>query len=82
MAYDSLDDTKARLDAEHATSASPSIDEKSQQIIDHAVEVLGGEKYLNVQTVIGKGFYTSFRDVSSNKYRHVGEAAAAGRHGG
>ena len=26
--------------------------------------------------------HTTFRDVSSNKYRHVGEAAAAGRHGG
>jgi hypothetical protein len=39
-----------------------SIDDKSQQIIDRAVEVLGGEKYLNVQTVTGKGFYTSFRD--------------------
>ena len=39
-----------------------SVDEKSQQIIDHAIEVLGGEKYLNVQTVIGKGFYTTFRD--------------------
>ena len=25
--------------------------------------------------------HTSFRDVSSNKYRHVGEAAAARRHG-
>jgi hypothetical protein len=46
------------------TPAAPtaSVDEKSQQIIDHAVEVLGGEKYLNVQTVIGKGFYTSYRD--------------------
>lgn len=39
-----------------------SIDDKSQQIIDHAIEILGGEKYLNVQTAIGKGFYTSFRD--------------------
>ncbi len=39
-----------------------SVDDKSQQIIDHAIEVLGGEKYLNVQTVIGKGFYTTFQD--------------------
>jgi hypothetical protein len=38
------------------------VDDKSQQIIDHAIEVMGGEKYLNVQTVIGKGFYTSYRD--------------------
>src|SRR5215211_1220850 len=39
-----------------------SIDDKSQQIIDHAIQALGGEKYLNVQTVTGKGFYTTFKD--------------------
>ena len=39
-----------------------SVDEKSQQIIDHAIEVLGGQKYLGVQTVIGKGFYSTFKD--------------------
>jgi len=39
-----------------------SVDQKSQEIIDHAIEVLGGQKYLGVQTVIGKGFYTSFKD--------------------
>src|SRR5215207_7891185 len=41
---------------------STSVDEKSQQIIDRAIETLGGQKYLDVQTVIGKGFYTTFRD--------------------
>jgi hypothetical protein len=40
--------------------AVPSIDEKSQQIIDRAISVLGGERYLNVQTVIGKGLYTTY----------------------
>jgi hypothetical protein len=39
-----------------------SVDQKSQEIIDRAVEVMGGSKYLNIQTVIGKGFYTSYRD--------------------
>lgn len=39
-----------------------SVDEKSQQIIDRAIEALGGSKYLNIQTVVGKGFYTSYRD--------------------
>lgn len=39
-----------------------SVDEKSQQIIDRAIETLGGQKYLDVQTVIGKGFYTTFKD--------------------
>ena len=45
-----------------AQTPSASVDEKSQQIIDHAIEALGGQKYLNVQTVIGKGFYTAYRD--------------------
>jgi hypothetical protein len=44
-----------------ATPAA-SVDQKSQQIIDRAIETLGGQNYLNVQTVTGKGFYTSFHD--------------------
>src|SRR5215204_3977683 len=44
------------------SASTSSVDEKSQQIIDHAIEVLGGQKYLGVQTVIGKGFYTTFKD--------------------
>jgi hypothetical protein len=39
-----------------------SVDQKSQEIIDRAIETLGGPKYLGVQTAIGKGFYTSFKD--------------------
>ena len=30
--------------------------------MDRAIEVLGGQKYLNIETVIGKGFYTTFGD--------------------
>jgi len=41
---------------------STSVDQKSQEIIDRAIETLGGQKYLGVQTVIGKGFYTTFKD--------------------
>ena len=37
-------------------------DEKSQQIINRAIEVLGGANYLNVKTVIGKGFYTTYSE--------------------
>jgi hypothetical protein len=43
-------------------ASSTSVDEKSQQIIERAIETLGGQKYLGVQTVIGKGFYTTFKD--------------------
>ena len=38
------------------------VDEKSQKIIDRGIEVLGGQAYLNVQTVFGKGFYSDFKD--------------------
>ena len=43
-------------------SPAVSVDEKSQQIIDRAITALGGPKYLGVQTVIGKGFFTAFKD--------------------
>ena len=36
--------------------------EKSEEIIKRAVEVLGGSAYLNVQSVIGRGFYTPYQD--------------------
>ena len=39
---------------------SVSVDEKSQLIIEKAVQSLGGQSYLNVSTVIGRGFYTAF----------------------
>jgi hypothetical protein len=46
----------------HFTQTPASVDQKSQEIIDHAVEALGGQKYLGVQTVLGKGFFTAFKD--------------------
>src|SRR5687768_5344478 len=55
----------AGLNAQDATQAAvptASIDEKSQQILNRAIEVLGGSNYLNVKTVIGKGFFTTFQE--------------------
>lgn len=46
----------------HSQTTAPAVDEKSKQIMDRAIEVLGGANYLNVKTVVGKGFYTSFAD--------------------
>jgi len=43
-----------------ASAPEVSVDEKSQQIIDKAVEVLGGHAYLNVNTLTGKGFFTTY----------------------
>jgi hypothetical protein len=45
--------------------ATVSVDEKSQQIIDKTIQVLGGPAYLKVNTVIGKGFYTTFSQGTS-----------------
>jgi hypothetical protein len=45
-----------------ASTNTGSADEKSTQIINHAVEVIGGPAYLNVKTVVGRGFFTSFKD--------------------
>jgi len=43
-------------------SPAPSIDEKSQKIIDQAITALGGQAYLNVQNVVGRGFYSEFKE--------------------
>jgi hypothetical protein len=37
-------------------------DAKAQAIVARAIEVLGGNAYLNVRTVVGRGFYSSFKD--------------------
>jgi len=36
--------------------------EKAETIIKRAIEVLGGSAYLNVQSVVGRGFYTAYQD--------------------
>jgi len=36
--------------------------EKSEQIIKRAIEVLGGANFLNVRTVVGRGFFTSYHE--------------------
>jgi len=47
------------------TTAVFSVDEKSKQIMDRAIEVLGGANYLNVKTIIGKGFFTQMNEGAS-----------------
>src|SRR5258708_1949355 len=37
-------------------------DQKPEQIIKRAIDVYGGSVYLNVHTIIGRGFYTMYRD--------------------
>jgi outer membrane lipoprotein-sorting protein len=37
-------------------------DEKAEQIIQKAIQAIGGDAYLNVKTVTGRGFYTQYHD--------------------
>lgn len=43
-------------------NAAATQDPKAEAIVARAVEVLGGSNYLNVKTVVGRGFYTIFYD--------------------
>ena len=45
-----------------AAAQPPSSDPKAEAIVNRAIEVLGGSTYLNVKTVIGRGFFTSFQE--------------------
>src|SRR5437870_812675 len=37
-------------------------DEKAEQIIQRAIQAVGGDRYINVRSVIGRGFFTDFKD--------------------
>ena len=37
-------------------------DDKAQQIVQRAIQVVGGDRYLSVKTVIGHGFFTEYKD--------------------
>ncbi len=41
------------------------IDEKSEQIVNRAIEVIGGAPYLKVTTVTGRGFYSQYKEGAS-----------------
>lgn len=44
------------------TKPSPENVAKAEAIVNRGLEVIGGSAYLNVQTSIGRGFYTPFQD--------------------
>jgi hypothetical protein len=57
---------------EPAPKPSPENVARAEAILSRAVEVLGGAAYLNVKTMVSRGFYTSFRDgVSQDPARFV-----------
>ena len=43
-------------------AAAKTSDEKAEQIVQKAIQAIGGDAYLNVRTVIGRGFYTEYHD--------------------
>ena len=45
-----------------AQTSNPATDEKAEKIIQKAVLKMGGDQYLNVKTVIGRGFFYDYKD--------------------
>jgi hypothetical protein len=43
----------------------PAPEEKAEQVLKRAIEVLGGSSYLNVRSAIGRGYFTQFKDGAS-----------------
>lgn len=37
-------------------------DDKAEKIVQKAIQAMGGDRYLNVKTVIARGFFTDFKD--------------------
>jgi len=54
--------TNLQAQSNTSTPAADAPDPKAEAIITRAIEVLGGSAYLNVKTVVGRGFYTAFQD--------------------
>lgn len=43
-------------------AAAPKVDEKAVAVIERAVESLGARAYLDVKTIVSRGYFTPFRD--------------------
>jgi hypothetical protein len=48
-----------------ATTGQPSGEAKAEAIIKSATAAVGGDAYLNVHSVVGRGFYTTYQDGAS-----------------
>lgn len=64
----SLSATRALAQSSNATPGKAAVpqeaatDAKAEQIVQRAIEALGGSKYLNITTVTGKGYFTPYKD--------------------
>lgn len=50
--------------AQSPTPEKPTIpaDDKAEKIVQKAVQAMGGDRYLNVKTIIARGFFTDYHD--------------------
>lgn len=44
-----------------ARAPAPKIDEKAEEVVRRAVEAMGGQAYLDVRTVVSRGYYTPYK---------------------
>jgi hypothetical protein len=57
---------------DNAQKLSPENAAKAEAVVDRAIEALGGHAYLNVRTVVGHGFFSTFTDgISQNPARFL-----------
>lgn len=47
---------------DNSAKPSPENTAKAEAILNRAIEVVGGNAYLNVKTVVGRGFFTTFNE--------------------
>jgi len=44
------------------TANTPPADDKAEKIVQRAIQAVGGDRYLAVKTVTGRGFFTDYKD--------------------
>ena len=52
----------AQICAGQPETPSPTPDDKAEKIVQQAIQAVGGNTYLAVQTAIGRGFFTEYHD--------------------
>lgn len=58
----SLTSGSAFAQSDLAKEAKPPDTEKAEQILQHAIEAMGGSTYLNVNSIIGRGLFTQYKE--------------------
>jgi hypothetical protein len=52
----------AQADKPQADKPKAETDDKAEQIVQRAIKAVGGDRYLAVRTLIGRGFFTDYKD--------------------